>query len=63
MPAREYHVIHLDDDEGGELNAVWSGAGRRLIVTTVTRRSGRAQVELRPEQVAELAAFLAEDRS
>jgi hypothetical protein len=47
----------LDDDEGARLNATWSRSGKRLIVT-VNRRSTWAQVELRPDQVEELAAFL-----
>ncbi|HEV7804512.1 MAG TPA: hypothetical protein VGO80_01720 [Solirubrobacteraceae bacterium] len=61
MAAREYHAIELDDDEGGRLNAIWSGSGKRLIVT-VARRGARAQVELRPEQVDALAAFLVRQR-
>lgn len=51
-------VAQFDDDEGGRLHATWSRSGKRLIVT-VTRRGNRAQVELRPDQVEELAAFLA----
>jgi hypothetical protein len=61
MPAREYHAIELDDDEGNRLNAAWSGSGKRLIVT-VNRRGTWAQVQLRPEQVEALGAFLAEER-
>jgi hypothetical protein len=62
MPAHEYHAIELDDDEGGGLNAVWSGSGKRLIVT-VNWRGKWAQVELRPEQVEDLVAFLEEQRT
>lgn len=50
-------VAEFDDDEGARLNLTWSRSGKRLIVT-VNRRGNRAQVELRPEQVEELAAFL-----
>jgi hypothetical protein len=59
MGASERAAVELQDDEGGLLNAVWSRSGRRLIVT-VNRRGEWAQVELRHEQVAELAAFLRE---
>jgi hypothetical protein len=54
----EQQVAQFDDDEGGRLHATWSRSGKRLIVT-VTRRGSRAQVELRPAQVEELATFLA----
>jgi hypothetical protein len=54
-------AVEFHDDEGGLLNAVWSRSGRRLIVT-VNRRGEWAQVELRREQVDELAAFLAEQQ-
>ena len=52
-------AVELHDDEGGLLNAVWSRSGKRLIVT-VNRRGEWAQVELRREQVEQLAGFLAE---
>jgi hypothetical protein len=55
--SEEDEVTNLDDDEGGHLNATWSRSGRRLIVT-VDRRGTWAQVQLRPDQVEELAAFL-----
>jgi hypothetical protein len=59
MGALEREAVEFRDDEGGSLNAVWSGSGRRLIVT-VNRRGEWAQVELRGEQVDKLAVFLAE---
>ena len=60
MAADERPTIRLADDEGGELDAIWSRSGKRLIVT-VQRRGAYAQVELRPEQVAALARYLAHD--
>src|SRR4051812_3203489 len=59
--ATDREVVQLDDDEGGRLHATWSRSGKRLILT-VHRRADWGQGELRPEQVAELAAFLAEPR-
>ena len=53
----ERQTIRLEDDEGGHLHATWARSGKRLIVT-VGRRGDRAQVELRPVQVDELARYL-----
>ena len=53
-------MIRLEDDEGGHLHATWSRSGKRLIVT-VRRRGEWAQVELRPQQVEELARYLGDD--
>lgn len=55
-------MAHFDDDEGARLHATWSRSGKRLIVT-VSRRGNYVGVELRPEQVEELAAFLSIRRS
>jgi hypothetical protein len=52
-------TIRFEDDEGGRFDAVWSRSGKRLIVT-VKRRGEWAQVELRPEQVDDLARFLSD---
>jgi hypothetical protein len=54
-PAR--HPITIDDDEGRRLHAKWSRSGKRLIVT-VTTSQAHAQVEMTPQQLAALAAFL-----
>jgi hypothetical protein len=62
MDAPERDAVELHDDEGGRLNAVWSRSGKRLIVT-VHRRGEWAQVELRPNQVEDLAAFMSERRA
>jgi hypothetical protein len=60
MPRTDRPVIVLDDDESKRLHATWSRSGKRLIVTVTTKTFGTpyAQVELRPEQVAELRDFL-----
>jgi hypothetical protein len=58
VPDEPRQAIDLADDEGGELNAIWSRSGKRLIVT-VDRRGHHAQIELTHEQVDELARFLA----
>ncbi|WP_205696314.1 hypothetical protein [Conexibacter sp. SYSU D00693] len=50
-------VTEFEDDEGSKLHATWSRSGKRLIVT-VERRRQWAQVELRPEEAAELARWL-----
>jgi hypothetical protein len=60
MTSDERPIIRVADDEGGELYAIWSRSRRRLIVT-VDRRGQHAQVELRPEQVVELARYLTDD--
>jgi hypothetical protein len=60
MASEERPTIRLADDEGGEFYAIWSRSGKRLIVT-VDRRGQHAQVELRPDQVAELARYLTGD--
>jgi hypothetical protein len=57
MASDERPTIRLQDDEGGHFDATWSRSGKRLIVT-VNRRGQWAQVELRPEQVDELARYL-----
>jgi hypothetical protein len=61
MGAGEHESVDLVDDEGGRLSGTWSRSGKRLIVT-VNRRGSWAQVELRPEQVEDLVAFLAAER-
>jgi hypothetical protein len=61
MGAGEHESVDLVDDEGGRLCGTWSRSGKRLIVT-VNRRGSWAQVELRPEQVEDLVAFLAAER-
>ena len=54
-------AIQLDDDDNGRLHAVWSRSGKHLIMTATTPRwDKRMQVELRPDQVRELVAFLSE---
>lgn len=53
-------TIQLEDEETGKLHATWSRSGKRLTLT-VERRGRYAQVELRPDQVAELARYLKED--
>lgn len=58
MTSADRPTIQFDDDEGGHLDAIWSRSGRCLIVT-VRKRDAWAQVELRPEQVNDLAGFLA----
>jgi hypothetical protein len=61
MPKDERRAIEFDDDDNGRLRAVWSRSGKNLIVTGTTRRWDKfVQVELRPEQVETLIAFLAE---
>jgi hypothetical protein len=62
MVAGDDEPVELVDDEGGRLYATWSRSGKRLIVT-VNRRGSWAQVELRPEQVEDLVAFLAAERA
>ena len=59
MPAQDRSAMKLEDGEGGKLHAVWSRSGKRPIIT-VDRRQHHAQVELRPDQVAQLAHYLAE---
>jgi len=58
--AEDRKTIQFEDDEGGRFDAVWSRSGKRLIVT-LKRRGQWAQVELRPEQVEDLARFLSDD--
>ena len=61
MPKDERRGIQLDDDEDKRLHAVWSRSGKHLIVTATTTRWDKfAQVELRPDQVESLIAFLSE---
>jgi hypothetical protein len=60
MTSDERPIIRLADDEGGELYAIWSRSGKRLVVT-VDRGGQYGQVELRPEQVVELARYLTDD--
>jgi hypothetical protein len=61
MPKDERSAIQFDDDENKRLHAVWSRSGKRLIVTaTTTRWDKSAQVELQPDQVEKLIAFLSE---
>jgi hypothetical protein len=56
------HPITIDDDEGRRLHATWSRSGKRLIIT-VTTSQAHAQLEMTPEQVEALAAFLSESTS
>jgi hypothetical protein len=58
-PAEDRRPMKLAHDEGGKLHAVWSRSGKRLIIT-VDRRQQHAQVDLRPDQVAQLGHYLAE---
>ena len=60
MASDERPTIQLEDDEGGHFHATWSRSRKRLIVT-VRRRGEWAQIELRPEQVEELAGYLTDD--
>jgi hypothetical protein len=60
MASYEPQAIQLDDDEDGQLHAIWSRSGKGLIVT-VTRRGDCAQIELQRAQVVELARYLAAD--
>jgi hypothetical protein len=54
----ETEPIVLEGDEDMGLHATWSRSGKRLILT-ISGRRGRAQVELRPDQVEDLATWLA----
>jgi len=57
----ERRPITLDDDENRRFHAIWSRSGKRLIVSvSTTMWSESRQVELRPEQVEALVAFLTE---
>jgi hypothetical protein len=62
MEREDRPVITLDDGERNRLHAVWSRSGKRLIVSVVPRGKWdeSAQVELDPEQVQELRAFLSD---
>lgn len=62
MEASERGVVEFVDDEGDRLHATWSRSGKRLIVT-VWGRGTWAQVELRPDQVSDLAKWLGEPDS
>ena len=53
MPRREQPSVAFEDADGNRLHATWSRSWNTLIVTSESR-----QVSLRPEQVAELLAFL-----
>jgi hypothetical protein len=62
MARKDQPVIQLDDGESNRLHAVWSGSGKRLIVSVAPRArwDEATQVELTPEQVESLRSFLAE---
>jgi hypothetical protein len=61
MPRDERRAIQFDDDENRRLHAVWSRSGKRLIVTVTTQRwEWPMTVELRPDDVERLIAFLSE---
>ncbi len=61
MPKQERCGLSLDDDDGGRLHVTWSRSGKRLIVTATTARwEEPRQVELDPNQVQSLIAFLSE---
>jgi hypothetical protein len=47
------------DDGSSRLHATWSRSGKRLIVT-VSGKIGYQQIELRDQQVAQLARFMSE---
>ncbi len=52
-------AIAFDDQEGGRLHGVWSRSGKHLIVTVFGQNKRTLwQVELRPDQVKQLSAFL-----
>jgi hypothetical protein len=61
MPKDERRAIQFDDHENKVLHAVWSRSGKHLIVTATTPRwDAPAQVELRPDQLEQLIAFLSD---
>jgi hypothetical protein len=62
MAPQERRAIQLDDDENGRLHAAWSRSGKHLIVTAASQTTWDRfmQVELRPDQVADLVRFLSE---
>jgi hypothetical protein len=62
MAKTERPAIQLDGGESNRLHAVWSGSGKRLIVSIAPRARWHEakQVELTPEQVERLHFFLAE---
>jgi hypothetical protein len=61
VPRDDRRAIQLDDDEHGRLHAVWSRSGKHLIVTATTDTWDQIMpVELQPDQVNGLIAFLAD---
>ncbi len=61
MAKGDRSAIQLDDGDNGRLHAIWSRSGKHLIVTVTTQRWDKLmQIELRPDQVEELVAFLSE---
>jgi hypothetical protein len=61
MPKREHRAITLDDGEQGRLYAIWSGSGKRLIMTVWNPiSSDHRQIQLQSDQVESLIEFLTE---
>ena len=64
MPKDERPEINLEDGDGNRLNAIWSRSSKHLIVTVLHR--GRwhesSQIELDPDQLEHLSAFIEETR-
>ena len=61
MPKEERPTFELLDAENNRLHAAWSRTGKRLILSVFRGRwEPMGQAELKPDQVEQLAAFLAE---
>jgi hypothetical protein len=66
MGKADRQSINLDDGERNRLHANWSRSGKNLILTIMdshpypSKEPMMRQVELRPQQVAELITFLSE---
>jgi hypothetical protein len=58
MPKADRPTITLDADDQHRLHATWSRSSRLLLTVTDTRFGEPRQIQLRPDQVTELIAFL-----
>ena len=58
MPSVDRPTLTLDDDNQHRLHATWSRSSRLLLSVTDNRFAEARQIQLRPDQVAELIAYL-----
>jgi hypothetical protein len=58
MPSVDRPTLTLDDENRHRLHATWSRSSRLVLSVTDNRFAEVRQIQLRPDQVAELIAYL-----